>query len=195
MLLANSNWATINTSSSVIFCSKPAFFAILKTVFRIRQQHLRRKANFFCLADDEAFERGELAEIYVLRGLEPQLAEEVARQLMAHDALGAHARDELGLSSIHSARPIQAALASAVTFAIGAALPLLLALLSPLSLLIPIVSGGALVLLALMGGAAARAGGANVALGAGRVSLWGALAMVATAAVGALLVLLYNTNF
>lgn len=137
------------------------------------------------LEADEAFERQELAAIYINRGLEPSLAEQVADQLMAHDALAAHARDELGLTEIHSARPIQAALASAVTFAVGAALPLFMALFSPSTFLIAIVAGGSLVCLALLGGLAARAGGANVAVGAGRVTLWGTLAMAATAAVGA----------
>jgi VIT1/CCC1 family predicted Fe2+/Mn2+ transporter len=137
------------------------------------------------LETDVAFERQELATIYINRGLEPALAQQVADQLMAHDALSAHARDELGLTEIHSARPIQAALASAVTFAVGAALPLLMTLLSPSTVIIPIVAGGSLVCLALLGGLAARVGGANVAIGAGRVTLWGTLAMAATAAVGA----------
>ena len=138
------------------------------------------------LENDEEFERQELAAIYVGRGLEPSLAEQVADQLMKHDALSAHARDELGLTEIHSARPIQAALASASTFAVGAALPLVIALLSPSMSIIPVVAGGSLLFLALLGGLAARTGGANVATGAGRVTLWGALAMGATAAAGAL---------
>jgi len=133
---------------------------------------------------DEEAEHEELAAIYVDRGLEPALAQQVAGQLMAHDALAAHARDELGLSEIHAARPIQAALASAATFAVGAALPLALAWLGPTTFLAPIVAGGSLLFLALLGGMAARAGGANVAIGAGRVTFWGALAMAATAAVG-----------
>lgn len=132
------------------------------------------------------FERKELAAIYAKRGLEPSLAQQVADQLMAHDALSAHARDELGLSDTHTARPVQAALASAATFAVGAALPLLVALISPSSIMISFVSGSSLVFLALMGGLAARVGGANVVIGAGRVTLWGALAMAATAAVGAM---------
>jgi VIT1/CCC1 family predicted Fe2+/Mn2+ transporter len=136
------------------------------------------------LATDEESERQELANIYLNRGLEPALAHEVAVQLMAHDALAAHARDELGLSEMHTARPIQAAFASAITFAVGAALPLVLTWLSPLASVVPIVAGGSLVFLAILGGMAARAGGANVAIGAGRVALWGALAMAATAAVG-----------
>ena len=138
------------------------------------------------LATDAEFEREELAEIYVTRGLEPSLAQAVADQLMAHDALGAHARDELGLTEIHTARPIQAALASAVTFATGAILPLAAVLVTRSSVLIPVVAGSSLVFLAIMGGVAARTGGARVAVGAGRVTLWGALAMAATAAVGAL---------
>jgi vacuolar iron transporter family protein len=138
------------------------------------------------LEADVEFEQKELAEIYVKRGLEPSLAQQVADQLMRHDALGAHARDELGLSEIHSARPIQAALASAATFAVGAALPLLIVLLSPFSIVIPIVAGSSLVFLALMGGLAARTGGARMVLGAGRVAFWGALAMAATAGLGAL---------
>lgn len=138
------------------------------------------------LATDTEFEREELAEIYVTRGLEPALARQVADQLMAHDALGAHARDELGLTEIHAARPIQAALASAVTFATGATLPLVAVLVTRSSILIPVVAGSSLVFLAIMGGVAARTGGARVAVGAGRVTLWGALAMAATAVVGTL---------
>jgi VIT1/CCC1 family predicted Fe2+/Mn2+ transporter len=138
------------------------------------------------LQTDVAFERKELATIYEKRGLEPSLAQQVADQLMAHDALSAHARDELGLSETHSARPVQAALASAVTFAAGAALPLLAALTSPSSMMIYFVAGSSLVFLALMGGLAARVGGANVVIGAGRVTFWGALAMTATAVVGAM---------
>lgn len=136
------------------------------------------------LENDADSERQELTTIYVNRGLDPSLAREVAVQLMAHDALSAHARDELGLSEIHTARPIQAALASATTFAVGAALPLILTWFSLSAFIVPTVAGGSLVFLALLGGLAARAGGANVAIGAGRVTLWGALAMAATAAVG-----------
>ncbi len=138
------------------------------------------------LEEDLEAERDELTSIYEKRGLEPALAREVALQLMAHDALGAHARDELGLTEIHTARPVQAALASALTFAIGAALPLVLAYLSPLSSIIPAVSIGALVFLVILGGLAARAGGANWVTGAARVGLWGILAMAATAAAGML---------
>lgn len=138
------------------------------------------------LETDVAFEREELAAIYVKRGLDPTLAAQVAAQLMAKDALGAHARDELGLTDVHAARPIQAALASALTFAVGAALPLLLALLSPLPMMLPLVAGGSLLCLALLGGLAARAGGAHIMVGAGRVTLWGALAMAITALIGRL---------
>ena len=138
------------------------------------------------LEADEAFEVQELTDIYIKRGLDAALAGQVAVQLMAHDALAAHARDELGFSEMHAARPIQAALASASTFAVGAALPLLLTWLSPAAFVVPLVSGGSLIFLALLGGLAARAGGASVAIGAGRVVLWGALAMAATAAVGAI---------
>ncbi len=138
------------------------------------------------LSEKPEFERDELAGIYVERGLEPALAREVAVQLMAHDALSAHARDELGISELGSARPIQAALTSALTFALGAALPLLTALASPASQLSLIVAGASLAFLAAMGGLAARVGGAAVALGTVRVALWGALAMAATTAVGSL---------
>ncbi len=138
------------------------------------------------LETDVEFEQEELAGIYMKRGLEPSLARQVAIQLMEHDALGAHARDELGLSEIHTARPLQAALASAITFAVGAALPLVMILISPSSVMIPFVAGSSLIFLALMGGLAARTGGAKMAVGAGRVALWGALAMAATAAVGAI---------
>lgn len=128
----------------------------------------------------------ELAEIYVKRGLEPALALKVARQLTAHDSLGAHARDELGLSDIHAARPLQAAFASASTFALGAALPLSIAGFSPLSWMSTSVATGSIITLMLLGGLAAQAGGAPVVRGAWRVGLWGVLAMAATAAVGAL---------
>lgn len=138
------------------------------------------------LEEDHEFELKELASIYVDRGLEPELAGQVAAQLMAHDALAAHARDELGLTEIHTARPIQAALASAVTFAGGAALPLIITLASPAQLIVPVVAGGSLVCLAVLGALAARTGGADIAVGATRVTLWGALAMAATAVVGAL---------
>jgi VIT1/CCC1 family predicted Fe2+/Mn2+ transporter len=136
-------------------------------------------------ADDKG-EHKELMAIYVARGLEPALAKQVANQLMAHDAIGAHARDELGISETLRARPIQAALASAGSFAIGAAMPLLITVISPAAGLIPLVSGTSLVFLALLGGMAARAGGAGVTAGAIRVTFWGALAMALTAGVGAL---------
>jgi VIT1/CCC1 family predicted Fe2+/Mn2+ transporter len=138
------------------------------------------------LKDDDKGEHKELAAIYVARGLDPSLAKQVAHQLMAHDALGAHARDELGISQALSARPIQAALASAASFAVGAAMPLLVTALAPEAGLIPLVSGTSLAFLALLGGLAARAGGAGVVVGATRVTFWGALAMAATASVGAL---------
>lgn len=135
--------------------------------------------------DDEG-ERMELAGIYVRRGLTPDLAREVADQLMAHDALGAHARDELGISEEMKARPVQAAVFSAVSFSIGAALPLLLALLITGTMLVPVVGVGSLVFLAVLGAIAARAGGANPWIGAARVTFWGAAAMAATALVGSL---------
>jgi len=138
------------------------------------------------LKRDRGGEHKELAAIYVARGLEPALAKQVAKQLMAHDALGAHARDELGISETLSARPLQAALASAASFAVGAAMPLLVTVIAPESALIPLVSGTSLVFLALLGGLAARAGGAGVTVGAIRVTFWGALAMGVTAGVGAL---------
>jgi VIT1/CCC1 family predicted Fe2+/Mn2+ transporter len=138
------------------------------------------------LGADEEGERRELTAIYAGRGLDPTLARQVADQLMAHDALGAHARDELGISDTLAARPIQAAFASALSFAVGAALPLLTVALSPGSSLIPVVSATSLLFLALLGGLAARAGGARVRVGAVRVTFWGALAMAATAGVGAL---------
>jgi VIT1/CCC1 family predicted Fe2+/Mn2+ transporter len=131
-------------------------------------------------------EHKELAAIYVGRGLDPALAQQVADQLMAHDALGAHARDELGITSALSARPIQAALASAGSFAVGAALPLLVTAMVPVAILIPLVSGTSLGFLALLGAVAARAGGAGMTVGAMRVTFWGALAMGLTAGVGAL---------
>ncbi len=126
----------------------------------------------------------ELTAIYVGRGLDPALAGQVAQQLMAHDALGAHARDELGISAMHSARPIQAAATSALAFSVGAALPLAVVALVPLASLVPVVSGTSLAFLAFLGGLAARVGGASVAKGAMRVTFWGALAMALTAGVG-----------
>jgi VIT1/CCC1 family predicted Fe2+/Mn2+ transporter len=124
--------------------------------------------------------------VYIARGLDPSLAKQVAQQLMAHDAIGSHARDELGISETSSPRPIQAAMASAGSFAVGAGMPLLVTALAPTAGLIPLVSGTSLVFLALLGGLAARAGGAGVTVGAMRVMFWGALAMALTAGVGAL---------
>ena len=135
---------------------------------------------------DNAGEHKELTAIYVDRGLDPSLAKQVTDQLMAHDAIGAHARDELGISDTLSARPIQAALASAGSFAVGAAMPILTVVMAPEASLIPVVSATSLVFLALLGGLAARAGGARIVVGAMRVTLWGALAMGLTAGVGAL---------
>ena len=138
------------------------------------------------LEADSAAERRELTAIYVGRGVDPALAGQVAEQLMAHDALGAHARDELGITTTLSARPVQAALTSAASFAVGAGVPLLAAAIAPERLLIPAVSAISLMLLVLLGGLAARVGGADVKTGAMRVTLWGTLAMGLTAGVGAL---------
>lgn len=138
------------------------------------------------LLSDPSGEHKELAGLYVERGLDPPLAKQVAGQLMAHDAIGAHARDELGISENLRARPIQAALASAGSFAVGAAMPLLTATIVPEANLLPVVSGTSLVSLTLLGGLAARVGGAPMMTGAMRVTLWGALAMGLTAGVGAL---------
>lgn len=138
------------------------------------------------LATDQPAEHAELAGIYVHRGLDPTLAKQVAEQLMAHDALGAHARDELGISESLSARPVQAAFASAGTFAVGAAMPLLTVVISPVTYLIPFVAGSSLLFLAILGGLAAFAGGASATKGALRVTFWGALAMALTAGVGAI---------
>ena len=138
------------------------------------------------LDKDPAAEKNELAAIYVGRGLEPGLAQQVAAQLMAHDAIGAHGRDELGISEAHVARPVQAALASAASFAVGALLPLAVTASVPGPRLIAWVAGMSLAFLALLGAIAARAGGANVLAGAWRVGFWGALAMAITAGVGAM---------
>jgi VIT1/CCC1 family predicted Fe2+/Mn2+ transporter len=138
------------------------------------------------LAADQEGEREELAEIYVSRGLDRSLAVEVARQFMEHDALAAHARDELGISEVVTARPVQAALTSAVSFAVGAALPLVTISLSPERILIPLVAITALAFLALLGVVAARTGGASMLKGALRVTFWGALAMAVTSGVGML---------
>jgi VIT1/CCC1 family predicted Fe2+/Mn2+ transporter len=137
------------------------------------------------LAEDKESERQELAAIYVKRGLDAELSMKVAVQLMSHDALGAHARDELGISNILKPRPLQAALASAVSFTVGAAMPLLIAVVVPETNLVIFVAGISLTFLALLGGLAARVGGASVTRGAARVLFWGALAMTLTAVVGA----------
>jgi VIT1/CCC1 family predicted Fe2+/Mn2+ transporter len=137
-------------------------------------------------ADDKG-EHRELTQIYIGRGLDASLARTVAEQLMAHDALGAHARDELGISKTLSARPLQAALASASSFAAGSALPMLVVAFGPEASLIPVVSGASLLFLACLGGLAAYVGNANVAGGVMRVTFWSALAMAVTAGIGALL--------
>ena len=136
------------------------------------------------LATDPAFELDELQEIYVGRGLERALARQVAEQLTAHDALAAHARDELGISAVHAARPVQAALASAGTFAIGAALPLIVAAVAPTPRIIVLVASTSLLFLALLGAVAARTGGASIMRGAIRVTFWGAAALALTAFIG-----------
>ena len=138
------------------------------------------------LATDPVRERAELAAIYVDRGLTPHLAEQVADQLTAHDPLAAHARDELGIFETMRARPLQAALASAAAFSVGSAIPLALTAVVPGGILSPVVICGSLILLACLGGTAARLGGAPVAIGAMRVTLWGAVAMACTAVVGTL---------
>jgi len=138
------------------------------------------------LKTDPKGERQELAAIYMSRGLDHSLARQVADQLTAHDALSAHARDELGITEALRARPLQAALASASSFAVGAALPLAITAATPPQALIPVVAGASLAFLALLGGVAARAGGAGVLKGAIRVTFWSALAMAVTAAVGKL---------
>jgi VIT1/CCC1 family predicted Fe2+/Mn2+ transporter len=138
------------------------------------------------LKDSPTLEREELARIYVMRGLDHALALKVAEQLMAKDALGAHARDELGISSISMARPIQAALTSAATFAVGAAMPLAMVLIAPANRLVLVVSLASLGFLALLGAAGAKAGGADIVRATVRVTFWGALAMGLTAGIGAL---------
>ncbi len=137
------------------------------------------------LETDLPAERRELASIYQQRGLDAELAAKVAEQLMAHDALGAHARDELGISEMHTARPIQAAMASAATFAVGAAMPLLTVLIAPASHTAAVVTAVSLVALSALGAVAARAGGAPVVRATARVTFWGALAMALTAGAGA----------
>lgn len=138
------------------------------------------------LANDSEFERRELAQIYVSRGVEPGLARQIAGQLMAKDALGAHARDELGISEITTARPVQAALASAASFSVGATAPLALVLVSPAHWLLPVVSIGSLLFLTLLGMIGAKAGGAGILTPTIRVTFWGALAMAVTAGIGAM---------
>ena len=138
------------------------------------------------LSENAESELDELAEIYVQRGVDQPLARQVARQLMAKDALTAHARDELGISEVTAARPVQAALASAVMFSVGAAVPLLMAVVSPVNALVPVVSAASLGSLAALGAIGATAGGANVMRATVRVTFWGALAMGITAGIGKL---------
>ncbi len=143
----------------------------------------RERTELAANGDDES---KELAAIYVKRGLDSALATQVAAQLMAKDALAAHARDELGISETISARPVQAALTSALTFAVGAALPLLVVVLVPAAYLVSIVAAASLVFLAILGALAAYTGGAGILMGIVRVTFWGALAMAITAGIGAL---------
>ncbi len=138
------------------------------------------------LATNSEFEHAELAQIYVGRGLDPTLAAQVAQELMAHDALGSQSRDELGISESFSARPVQAALASAGAFSVGAIFPLILVVVAPSTSLIGLVSAGSLIFLILLGILAAKVGGANIWKGALRVCFWGALAMIITAGIGAI---------
>lgn len=138
------------------------------------------------LEQDTEFEKEELARIYEDRGLEPALARQVAEGLMAHDALGAHARDEIGISERVSANPVQAAFYSAGTFTVGAALPLIVAWVVPETQIIALVAASSLIFLALLGGLAASAGGASISVGVVRVTFWGALAMALTAGIGRL---------
>ena len=156
----------------------------------VSSQHDTEQANLARergeLSSQPDFEREELAGIYAKRGLEPALAMQVAEQLMAKDALGAHARDELGISEDAGARPVQAALTSAMTFAVGAALPLSMVLMVPPSILIWAVAGSSVGFLALLGAVGAKVGGAKVLRATIRVTFWGALAMALTAAIGAI---------
>ena len=138
------------------------------------------------LREDPKGELDELTEIYVKRGLDQSLARQVAQQLMGKDALTAHARDELGISEITAARPVQAALTSAATFSVGAAMPLLMVVVSPANVLVLVVSAASLGFLALLGAIGAMAGGANVLRATARVTFWGALAMALTAGIGKL---------
>jgi vacuolar iron transporter family protein len=139
------------------------------------------------LSENPGFELDELAEIYVKRGVDRDLARQVARQLMAKDSLGAHAHDELGISEITTARPVQAALTSALSFSLGAAMPVLIVVVSPSSALVPLVSAASLGFLAVLGAIGARVGGAHILRGTARVTFWGALAMALTAGIGKLL--------
>ena len=139
------------------------------------------------LRDDPDAEHDELAAIYVKRGVDPATAQQVARQLMAADPLAAHARDELGISEFTTARPVQAALTSAATFSVGAAMPLLMVVVAPTNLLVPIVAGASLGFLALLGAIGGQAGGANVLRATLRVTFWGALALGITAGIGKLM--------
>lgn len=138
------------------------------------------------LSENPEFELDELTQIYVSRGVDQVVARQVAQQLMAKDALAAHAHDELGISQITTARPVQAALTSAATFSLGAAMPLLMVVVSPATMIVPIVSAASLGFLALLGAIGARAGGANVLRATARVTFWGALAMTLTAGIGAI---------
>jgi VIT1/CCC1 family predicted Fe2+/Mn2+ transporter len=138
------------------------------------------------LREDPKGELDELTEIYVKRGLDQSLARQVAQQLMGKDALTAHARDELGISEVTAARPVQAALTSAATFSVGAAMPLLMVVVSPANVLVLVVSAASLGFLALLGAIGAMAGGANVLRATARVTFWGALAMALTAGIGKL---------
>src|SRR5512132_1708764 len=171
------NDGLISTSSLVVGVA-----AALTSQADTEQADLAREKGE--LATTPELERAELASIYIGRGLTPELAGEVADQLMAHDAIGAHARDELGMSEMTRARPIQAALASAAAFAIGASLPLVLVILLPLGILSITVAASSLLLLMVLGATAARLGGAPVVTGAVRVAFWGAVAMATTALVG-----------
>jgi vacuolar iron transporter family protein len=136
------------------------------------------------LGENPESELDELAEIYVKRGVDEAVARKVAQQLMAKDALSAHARDELGISEITAARPVQAALTSAASFSVGAAMPLLMVIVSPAGAVVAIVSAASLAFLAFLGAIGARAGGANILRGTARVTFWGALAMALTAGIG-----------
>jgi len=138
------------------------------------------------LSGNAEFELDELANVYEKRGVDPSLARQVAKQLMEKDALTAHARDELGISEITTARPVQAALTSAIMFTLGAAMPLLMVVISPANWLVPVVSVASLGFLALLGAVGARAGGANILRATARVTFWGALALAITAGIGKL---------